>query len=112
MERLSTSDINGNTVKQDARYLVSDNETLKSLTLSSTRLNPLCSTTGHSHAGIEEYYFFISGTGTMQVNDERMPVKEGNIVPVHDGDFHKVYNESSSDELSFLCVLGGKRNNA
>ena len=107
--KLSTSDIRGNLVKQDARYHVRDNEILESLTLSSTVLNPDCSTTGHTHAGTEEYYFFVSGAGIMEVDSEKILVKEGDIVPVVDGAFHRVNNESKSDTLSFVCVLGGKR---
>ena len=40
-----------NVVKEDERYIVTDNDTLKKLVTSTTELNPSHSTTGHSHAG-------------------------------------------------------------
>ena len=55
-------------VKQDERYVVSDNDTLKKLITSTTELNPHHSTTGHSHAGQEEVYIFRTGEGEMEIN--------------------------------------------
>lgn len=107
--KLTVADIKGTLVKEDERYVVRDNEVLKNLTLSSTTLNPSCSTTGHSHEGVEEYYFFIRGNGVMEVNTENIFVTQGDIVPVQDGDFHRVRNESLTNDLIFICVLGGKR---
>ena len=46
-------DIGGDIVKQDERYVVKDNTTLKNLIVSSTRLNPMHSTSGHKHEGQE-----------------------------------------------------------
>ena len=108
-EKLSMYDIRGNLIKEDGRYVVRDNEVLEQLTLSSTELTPLSSTTGHDHDGTEEYYFFIAGTGMMEVGIEEIPVKEGDIIPVNDGAFHRVHNYSSEESLLFICVLGGKR---
>ena len=108
-DKLSTYDIRGNLVKEDGRYVVRDNETLNSMTLSSTLLNPRSSTTGHAHAGTEEFYFFIFGTGIIEVDNEKIPVKEGDVIPIQDGVFHRVTNESTVDSLLFICVLGGKR---
>ena len=45
-------------VKQDERYLVTDNDTLNKLVTSITELNPKHSTTGHKHVGQEEVYIF------------------------------------------------------
>ena len=100
--------VNGNIVKQDDRYIVKDNITLKNLVLSSTRLNPGKETTGHNHKGQEEVYFFINGEGEMQLDDNKFSVEPGDIVLIKDGVFHKVYN-TSDKELYFVCVLHGER---
>ena len=47
-----------NGVKEDERYVVTDNDTLKKLVTSITKLNPQHSTSGHSHSGQEEVYIF------------------------------------------------------
>ena len=48
------ADIGGVIVKEDERYTVKDDKTLKNLCISSTRLNPNMSTSGHSHEKQEE----------------------------------------------------------
>ena len=97
-----------NIVKEDERYVVTDNDTLKKLITSTTKLNPSYSTTGHSHSGQEEVYIFRSGSGEMEINEKRFKVKEGDIIFIEDGDFHRVHNTSIED-LEFVCVFDGVR---
>ena len=97
-----------NVVKEDDRYVVADNSTLKKLVTSITELNPKKSTSGHSHRGQEEVYIFRSGKGEMEINGKRFSVSEGDIIFVEDGDFHKVHNTSDS-VLEFVCVFDGVR---
>ena len=49
-------EIGGKVVKEDDRYVVKDNTTLKNLVLSSTRLTAKKETRGHKHKGQEEIY--------------------------------------------------------
>jgi len=102
-------DIGGVVVKQDERYTVKDNTDLNNLIVSSTRLKPGKSTSGHQHAGQEEVYFFISGTGEMELDDDRFGVYPGDTVLIRDGVFHRVHNTGQED-LYFICVFDGKRN--
>ena len=95
-------------VKQDERYLVTDNDTLNKLVTSITELNPKHSTSGHSHAGQEEVYIFRTGYGEMEINERRFNVKEGDIIFIEDGDFHRVHNTSET-MLEFVCVFDGAR---
>ena len=97
-----------NVVKQDERYVVSDNDTLKKLITSITKLNAGYNTTGHSHKGQEEVYIFRFGAGEMEINEKRFKVSEGDIIFIKDGDFHRVYN-TSDELLEFVCVFDGKR---
>ena len=62
-------DIGGAIVKEDDRYTVKDNTTLRNLALSSTFLTAGKSTTGHAHVGQEEVYNFVRGTGKMEMID-------------------------------------------
>lgn len=101
-------DIGGEVVKQDERYVVKDNTALKNLIVSSTRLNPNKSTTGHQHAGQEEVYMFIEGSGEMELGIERFPVHAGDTVLIEDGVFHRVH--AGDSELYFVCVFDGRRN--
>lgn len=102
-------DIGGKLVKEDDRYSVFDNTELNNLVVSSTKLNPDKSTTGHSHAGQEEVYFFVQGYGEMELDDERFDVRKGDTVLIKDGVFHRVH--AGHVPLEFICVFDGARGN-
>jgi mannose-6-phosphate isomerase-like protein (cupin superfamily) len=112
--RTNINDIGGTIVKQDHRYIVKDNTSLRNLVVSSTELYPEKETTGHSHDGQEEVYYFIEGKGEMVLGKRTFPVKAGDVVLIPDGAFHKVINTASrknknSKALRFVCVFDGAR---
>jgi mannose-6-phosphate isomerase-like protein (cupin superfamily) len=102
-------DIGGEVIKDDDTYLLKDNKTLNNLVLSSTELRAKKSTRGHKHEGQEEVYYFVSGTGEMELDDEKFTVQGGDVVLIKDGVFHRVHN-TSNNPLYFVCVFDGKRN--
>ncbi len=106
----SICDIGGIVVKDNETYVLKDNTVLKNLILSSTDLKPKQSTRGHSHPGQEEVYYFVSGVGEMEIDDQRFNVQGGDVVLIPDGAFHRVHNGSKSNTLYFVCVFDGKRN--
>ena len=106
--KLNILDIGGSVVKDDDKYVVKDNSTLNNLVISSTDLKPGKSTSGHTHAGQEEVYHFVRGSGMMKVDDEVFSVKEGDIILIEDGKFHQVIN-NSEDNFYFVCVFDGSR---
>ena len=71
-------------------------------------MRPRKHTSGHKHDGQEEVYFFISGSGKMELDEQLIDVNQGDVIPIHDGVFHKVYNNTDKD-LYFVCVFDGKR---
>ena len=106
-KKLNIYDIGGVIAKEDARYKVCDNTDLNNLVLSSTELKPDKSTSGHEHPGQEEIYFFIKGSGEMEINDKRFGIKEGDTILINDGDFHRVH--AGNQGCYFVCVFDGKR---
>ena len=46
----------------------------------------------HEHSDDEEYYFIVSGSGTMTLNDERVDVSDGDIAAVFPGGKHALEN--------------------
>ena len=101
-------DVGGEVVKDNETYLLKDNTSLKNLVLSSTELKPYQKTNGHSHAGQEEVYFFVTGTGLMYLNKVPRRVGPGDVVLIEDGIHHQVVNDTP-DVLYFTCVFDGKR---
>ena len=108
MNKYRITDIGGSITKEDDRYKVCDNSALNNLVLSSTDLKPKKSTSGHKQPGQEEIYFFIKGSGEMEINENRFPVTEGDTVLIKDGDFHRVH--AGNIGCYFVCVFDGKRN--
>ncbi len=106
--KVNINDIGGDIVKDKETYLLKDNKLLKNLVLSSTDLKPNMSTRGHKHEGQEEVYFFIKGSGMMEINDNKFFVDEGDVVLIEDGMFHRVHAEEKG--CYFVCVFDGKRN--
>ena len=109
MTELKIYDIGGETIKDNETYVLKDNKTLNNLVISSTELHGLQSTRGHRHEGQEEVYYFVSGTGEMELDNEKFPVQGGDVVLIKDGVFHRVHNTSNT-KLYFVCVFDGKRN--
>ncbi|MEC7864753.1 MAG: cupin domain-containing protein [Pseudomonadota bacterium] len=104
---ININDIGGTVTKEDDRYVVKDNTLLNNLVVSSTDLKPLKSTSGHNHRGQEEVYFFVRGTGKMELDGKEINVKEGDTVLIEDGVFHKVH--AGPEGCYFVCVFDGKR---
>ena len=105
---VTAQNIGGTIAKEDERYTVVDNTTLNGLVVSSTRLHKNQSTSGHSHAGQEEVYHFITGWGKMELDEETYDIRSGDIVLIPDGAFHRVH--AAGQGMYFICVFDGKRN--
>ena len=95
-------------VKDNETYTLLDNTKLNNLVVSKTILHPGQETTGHKHEGQEEVYVFYKGTGIMQIDDSKFDVKQGDVIPVPDGAFHRVFNDSN-EILEFAAIFNGER---
>tara|TARA_Y100000034_G_scaffold40558_1_gene50024 strand:+ start:169 stop:501 length:333 start_codon:yes stop_codon:yes gene_type:complete len=107
--KVDIDDISGTVVKKNDTYVVIDNTSLNDLVLSKTILYPEKATSGHSHTGQEEVYQFVHGHGRMTVGQDMYDVRAGDVVLIPDGAFHRVFNDSTCDNLVFICVFDGKR---
>ena len=104
--KVNNEKLNGTVIRDTEVYVVEDNNLLNNLVLSKTILHVNKETSGHSHPGLEEVYFFKSGYGTMQLNEDKFEVTAGDIVLIPDGAFHKVFNDKGSkQDLVFVCVF-------
>lgn len=112
MQKVTEFNVNGEVVKDDDTYLLTDNKHLNNLVLSSTKLYRGKQTRGHRHVGQEEVYFFVQGYGKMIVGEETdtpIDVGPGDIVLIPDGAFHRVINDGEMNMI-FNCVFQGTRN--
>jgi quercetin dioxygenase-like cupin family protein len=97
----------GHLVASNERYVIYDYD-FGDMTVSLTELKKGQETRGHSHPANSEVYVFVSGEGTMEVGPKKMKVgREVMLVPK--GAFHRVVNDSPTEDLTFLCVFPGKR---
>jgi quercetin dioxygenase-like cupin family protein len=51
----------------------------------------------HKHSGDEEYYYIVSGEGTMTLDGESMKVTGGDITAVYPGGMHALENTGTED---------------
>jgi len=75
----------------------------RNLLITWTVVSPRGQQRGHSHAGSEQAYVFIHGTGRMQVGDEKEFVGPGELVYVPPGLVHSVTN-TGEENLVFITV--------
>ena len=52
---------------------------------------------------------FMKGSGRMELDDKVFDIKEGDLVLIEDGVFHRVHNTGTTD-LYMVCVFDGSRN--
>ncbi|MDX1981317.1 MAG: cupin domain-containing protein [Bryobacteraceae bacterium] len=57
----------------------------------------------HRHAGVEEVYYVMNGSGVAKVNDESTPIAKGDAVPLALNDTHSFENNGSGD-LEFMII--------
>jgi mannose-6-phosphate isomerase-like protein (cupin superfamily) len=70
--------------------------------LAEATLAPGQATQRHYHAGTEEIYVLLDGSGQMEVDGERSQVVAGDAVLIPSGAWHQIRADESS-ELRFLC---------
>ena len=106
--KIKLNNLDSTLVHSNDTYDVIDNDSLETLVVSKTVLHPDKTTRGHAHTCQEEIYLYLSGVGTMQVANEQMPIKQGDIVLIPDSAFHKVVN-TGTDDLVFISIFNGNR---
>ncbi|HEY1649861.1 MAG TPA: cupin domain-containing protein [Terracidiphilus sp.] len=63
----------------------------------------------HRHAGVEEVYFVMDGSGSFQLNDETAPIKKWDAIPVRFNEAHSITNNGTGDlELLIMGVAAQK----
>jgi mannose-6-phosphate isomerase-like protein (cupin superfamily) len=63
----------------------------------------------HRHEGVEEFYYVISGEGTVHVGAESAAIKAGDAVPIFLNDVHSFENNGAQDlELMIVAVARTK----
>jgi len=67
-------------------------------------LNPGCSIGYHRHEAETEYYFIISGSGTVNDDGKEIQVKQGDAIITGNGASHAIKNTGSAP-LVFTAVI-------
>ncbi len=91
-------------IRDNEIYKVYDLPELEKLNVSLTELYPQKSTTGHSHDSSDEVYIFIDGQGIMEMGEQRLKVKNGDLILMPRGNFHRVHNQGE-EILSFWAIF-------
>ena len=87
---------------QIREFLNPGNCELRHQSLAEATLLPGQQTTLHFHPRAEEIYYFLRGSGTLEIDGERRAVGAGDAVAIPNGARHQICNEGAV-ELVFLC---------
>ena len=85
-------------------YLVDTSTEKNTRMLAEITLNPGCSIGYHQHDSETEYYFILSGTGTVNDDGKEVQVKQGDSVITGNGASHSIKNTGSAP-LVFYAVI-------
>ena len=85
-------------------YLVDNGAQKNVRMLAEITLDPGCSIGYHRHDSETEYYFILSGTGTVNDDGDEIVVKQGDSVITGNGASHSIKN-SGSVPLVFTAVI-------
>jgi mannose-6-phosphate isomerase-like protein (cupin superfamily) len=78
------------------------NSCIRQQSLAEARVAPGTRTAAHYHPHTEEIYYILSGSGLMQIGDQKQPVGPGDAIAIPPGAVHTILN-SGSQTLRFLC---------
>lgn len=103
--KVKLEDVNGDLVKDNETYILTDNNYLNNLTYSRTFLKPGQKTNGHSHDLEEEVYIFTRGNALMQIDNEYHHANKGDVFLIKAGEFHRVFNKNEDEPCAFTCIF-------
>ena len=101
-------------IRSDERYSIDDlpihdDKNKVIATVSVTRLYGGQMTRGHVHPDTGEFYFFVSGSGMIQIGTtEQRLVRENSVVYIPRNTFHRVTNRSDYTDLLFYTFYPGE----
>ncbi|WP_333652089.1 cupin domain-containing protein [Lacrimispora sp.] len=94
MEKINIGDILEFAVKKSARKAIFKKGKLDTGLL---LYAPGQTTPDHKHSDIDEVFYVVSGEGTITINNEKMLVKENDIIFSPNGESHGFNNSSSAN---------------
>ena len=71
------------------------NSCIRNQSLAEARLPAGRTTTAHFHPQTEEIYYILSGTGSMRIGDETLPVGPGDAIAIPPGAEHQITNSGN-----------------
>ncbi len=83
----------------------SDNVTLGTQRVPSGAGNPR-----HRHAYMDEFFYVLEGSGTVLLNDERLPIHRGDTIFIPKGSWHTFENPDAELFLLFATTPTGQEN--
>jgi quercetin dioxygenase-like cupin family protein len=74
-----------------------------SLTLGTQRVPPGAGIPRHRHAYMDEFFYVLEGSGTVILNDDRLPIEKGGTIFIPKGSWHEFENPGA--ELLLLWAV-------
>jgi quercetin dioxygenase-like cupin family protein len=80
------------------------------LSLGTQRVPPGAGIPRHRHAYMDEFFYVLGGSGTVLLNDERLPIQKGDTIFIPKGSWHAFENLGDELFLLFATTPTGQEN--
>jgi quercetin dioxygenase-like cupin family protein len=80
------------------------------LSLGTQRVPPGAGIPRHRHAYMDEFFYVLGGSGTVLLNDERLPIQKGDTIFIPKGSWHAFENPGAELLLLFATTPTGQEN--
>ncbi len=64
----------------------------------------------HRHTYMDEFFYILEGSGTVLLNDQRMPIQKGDTIFIPKGSWHAFENPGTELFLLFATTPTGQEN--
>jgi quercetin dioxygenase-like cupin family protein len=110
MKIIQIDDLNNESVSHDTdvekKVILRNSEVPHIMQMAQATLTRGQITSKHQHPDMTEIYHVVSGTGEMEINENKFIIKQGMCIVVQPGEYHEVRNQS--DENLVLVYFGVK----
>ena len=111
MKKTTLNDFDARVVVNNDHFNIKSDDYLNSILINKIVVLPLRKLQGNieKKTGMDSVIIVLSGSGSMEVNNVRLPIKSGDVVLVKAAESFSIINDSLSDMLECVSLYQNKK---
>lgn len=107
---MTLTDFDVATVNVGGNFSIQPDEYLDSITINRIVVLPLCHIQGNieSKTAKDSVIIILDGSGSMEVNGNRVPVKSGDVIQIKADETFNITNDTLDSNLQFVSLFSKK----